>query len=138
VQRVHDVTAVVPEQSPPPVVVVRVAGVAEVGDRLVNACGIFPRDDVRFTERHGDHTAGAQAVTPVESQIRLVGDGVEAAACRHGDMTWLQATWDAHVTKLHVIAGSAVAVDASAEFLTTRARLHDTATHFAVSDLADA
>jgi hypothetical protein len=64
--------------------------------------------------------------------------GLEAAAGRHRDMTVVDSTGRLDLAKLDVIPGSAIAIDATPEFFVTGTRLHRSAAHFTVSDVADA
>ena len=138
VQRVHDRNSVMSNQASTPVIVVRVAHVAEVEDCLVGARRIFTRDDVRFVARHGDHANWTQPVPPVAPEIRLVCHGVEATSGSHGDVTCLQTGRDSHVSELHVISRAAIAIDTAAEFLAARTCLHHSTADFALPDFPDA
>ena len=137
-QRVHDVASVVTDQPTTPFIVVGVTGVAEVCDGLAGARRIFSRDHVRFAEWHRDGATRTESVPPVESKIRLVGDGVEATAGRDRDMSLFEAGRNAHVAKLDMIARTTIAIDPAAKFLAACAGLHNATTHFTVSDFTDA
>lgn len=137
-QRVDDVASVVSEQSAATLVVMSVTGVAEVGDGLVGARGIFPRNHMRFAEGHCDRTAGTEPVPPVQAEVRLVRHGIEAAAGRDGDMTLLNTRRHAHIAELDMIARPTIAIHPPAKVLAARARLHNAAAHLTVSDFTDA
>lgn len=137
-QRVYDLASVMPEQSSTPLVVVCVTGVAEVRDGFVCSCRIFTGDHVRFAERHSNHTARTETVTPIETQIRLVRDRVEATAGGDADMAWLESGGYSHITKLHVIPGPTIAVHPTSELLSARSRLHHPSAYFTVTNLTDA
>src|SRR5688572_6539308 len=80
VQRIDHMAPIVAEQLPTPVVVMRVTGVAVVGDGFIRAGRIFARDDMRVLERYGGHAARTETMSPVQSQVRLVCQPIEPAA----------------------------------------------------------
>ena len=137
-KRVDYVNPVVTEQSTAPVVVVRMTRVAIIRDGLVRAGGIFSRDHVRSTQRHRNHAARTETITPVEPQVRLVRDGIEPAAGRDRDVSLLNARRHAYVAKLDMIPRATVAVDTPTKFLATRTSLHDATAHLTMADLANA
>lgn len=137
-QRVYDMASVMSKEPAAPIVVVSVAGIAEVRDGFVGTCRIFTGDHVRFAERHGDHATRTEAVAPIEPQIRLMRDGIEATAGGHGDVAWLKSGGYSHITKLNVIPRTTIAVHPTTELLSPRSSLHHPPAHFTVSNLADA
>jgi hypothetical protein len=137
VQRVDDMVSVVSEESAAAFVVMGVTGVAEVGDGLVAAGGIFSRDHMRFVEGHRDGAAGAEPIPPVQPEIRLVRHGIEAATGRDRDMPLFRAGRTTHIAEFDVIARTTIAIHPAAEFLAARPRLHNAAAHLTVSDFTD-
>lgn len=137
-QHVDDVASVMPKESPAPIVVVGVAGVAEIGDGFVRARRVLTGNHMRLAERHCDHATRTQTITPLEPQIGLVRDGIEPAAGGHGDVACLQTGGHTHVPELHVVPRTTIAVDSTSELLSTRTCLHHPATYFTVSHFPDA
>lgn len=127
---------VVPEQSPPTHVVVRVAGVAVIGDGFGSAGGVFMSDDVCVLQPHGNRTTGAEGVAPRETKVWLVRRLEMTTRC-HRHVTWLHDASSARVPVLDVVARAAVTIDATAIVLAARACLHQAAADLAVADIAD-
>ena len=127
------------EQSPTPVVVMRVAGIAVIGDGFVGATGILARDDMRVLERNGGGAPGTETITPIQPQVRFVCQPIEPATARHRHVATLHAAVrGSNFTELDVIARTTITIDATTEFVSARAGLHDLAAYFAIPDFADA
>lgn len=137
-QGVHHVASIVAEQAAPLRIVMRVTRIAVIRDGLVRAGGVFVGNDVRVEQTYAHRAAGADAISPTETQVRLVCSGLEASARGHGQMAELRAASVSDFAIFDMIAGAAIAVHASAEFLSPGASLHRSSANFALADFANA
>src|SRR5687767_8872463 len=136
--RIHHVASIVAEEAPSPRIVVRVAGIAVVRDGLVRAGGVFVGNDVSVEQPHAHGATGADAISPAETQVRLVSGGLEPSARGHRHMTELRPAAVSDFAILDMIARTTVAIHASAEFFPPGASLHRASADLAIADFADA
>jgi hypothetical protein len=77
-------------------------------------------------------------MTPVEAQVRLVGQAIESAAARNRNVAALHAASGADIAEFDVITRPTVAIHPTSILFATRTGLHHPAAYLAIPDFADA